>query len=260
VGYEQAFTDLINVDLQGYYIRRERLVSGSANTRYVNGQAIGEVFANDGGGETVGFELLLRHLATEPGAGGGTGSILDNLRGRFYGWISYTLSRTVQWSRAPGTTYTVEQGNGRRVTRAYSERSTRPYAANFDQTHILTVVGQFIAPFGFELGLRFRLVSGNPYTPREDGRTWVDADTDAYRIDVGDVERYSGRLPLFHQLDLRLDKTWTLDLFRITAYLEVLNVYNQANVEQYQYDYRSRDRAALSGLPIVPVLGVEGTW
>ena len=115
------------------------------------------------------------------------------------------------------------------------------------------LVGQIILPYGFEVGARFRLVSGNPFTPAENGSTFVDGDADGYRNDLSAVPRNSGRMPAFHQLDVRIDKTWTFDWWKLTAYLEVLNVYNQRNVEAFQYDYRSVEKTPVSLLPLLPV-------
>ena len=73
-------------------------------------------------------------------------------------------------------------------------------------------------------------------------------------------ETRSTRTPLFHQLDLRAEKTWTFDTWTFSAYLDVLNVYNAENPEATEYDYRYRESAPVRGVPIVPTLGVKGTW
>ena len=109
------------------------------------------------------------------------------------------------------------------------------------------------------LGFRFQLVSGNPTTPLERGETYYDADSDQLpgAARVGGSAG-SGRLPTFHRLDLRLDKRLQFDSWRLTAYLEVMNAYNQRPVEAFGYDYRYRTRTELKGLPVLPLLGVKG--
>jgi hypothetical protein len=47
-------------------------------------------------------------------------------------------------------------------------------------------------------------------------------------------------------------------VWKLTAYLEIINLYNNSNVEQFQYDYRYDQRVPISLYPIVPVLGVRG--
>jgi hypothetical protein len=41
-------------------------------------------------------------------------------------------------------------------------------------------------------------------------------------------------------------------------FLEVLNVYNQGNQEGVTYNYDYRQSQIVSGLPIVPNLGIRG--
>jgi hypothetical protein len=73
-------------------------------------------------------------------------------------------------------------------------------------------------------------------------------------------ENNSQRLPTFHQLDVRVDKTWTFDLWKLSLYLEVLNAYNRGNTEQIEYNYDFTQDSAQTGLPIIPVLGIKGEW
>ena len=58
------------------------------------------------------------------------------------------------------------------------------------------------------------------------------ADAGAYTQLQG--KPYSTRLPLFHQLDLRVDKRWQFRTWRFSMYLDVQNVYNNAAVERAQ--------------------------
>ncbi len=170
---------------------------------------------------------------------GGTGHaygvevlLKQDLTERSYGWIAYTLSRSEQ----------------------YDETSGGYVPVSFDQTHILTVVGSYKLDAGWELGLRFRVTSGRPETPIL-GSTF-NADTGSYSALNGAPG--SARGAVFNQLDLRAEKLWTFDQWRLSAYLDVQNVYNAPNPEQVLWDYRYRDSASLRGLPILPTLGVKG--
>ena len=42
--------------------------------------------------------------------------------------------------------------------------------------------------------------------------------------------------------------------------VDILNVYNAQNVETYINDYRCRQEIAVPGIPVLPVLGVKGTF
>src|SRR5438132_906475 len=75
---------------------------------------------------------------------------------------------------------------------------------------------------GWEVGSRFRLVSGNLYTPNTGALFY--APSGGYTPVSG--APYSQRLPMFHQLDMRVDKRWKYGSWELGAYLDVQNTYN----------------------------------
>jgi len=175
-------------------------------------------------------------LGPENYANTGTGRIYGlelllrkNLSDNLFGWVSYTLSRSTRID-APG-----------------SDREL----FNFDQTHILTIIASYKFPRGWQFGARFRLVSGNPSTPISDGV--YDAQSGLFFPIEGPIN--GDRLPAFHQLDLRLDKTWVLPILQVGVYVDVQNVYNRQNPEfiNYAYDYQSFN--TVNSLPIIPSIG-----
>lgn len=191
-------------------------------------------------------ELVVRNprLATNPSAplytNEGTGRILGleallkfQLEDVLYGWVAYTFQRSFR-TDAPGG----------------QER-----VFDFDQPHILTALATWEIGAGWSLGARWRLVSGNPYAPVTG--SIYDAYTDVY---VPVFARERSRLPAFHQLDVRLDKTWTFDTWKLGLYLDVQNAYNRQNPEGVSYSYDYSESQLLSGLPILPILGVRGDW
>lgn len=179
---------------------------------------IGAHFENTGEGRVYGLESLIKYKPEG---------------GRFFGWIAYTLSRSERRDDATESYRTFE----------------------YDQTHILSAVGNLGLGRGWTLGARFRLTTGAPYTPYVGGT--VDLDAGAY-APIESARLYSARLTAFHQLDLRIEKAWVFEAWKLTAYLEIRNIYNHASSEGvvYNYDYSVRDTA--SGIPILPVLGVRG--
>jgi outer membrane receptor protein involved in Fe transport len=153
---------------------------------------------------------------------------------RWFGWLAYTFQRSLR-----------EDGFG---------RAERPF--DFDQPHILTALASWAFRPGWTAGARFRLVSGNPDTPVTG--SVLDAQTGVFVPVYGRVN--SERLPAFHQLDLRIDRTWTYDTWKLTAWLDVQNAYNRGNPEGWTYRYDYRERTPLTGLPILPIVGVQGEW
>ncbi|MDB4962094.1 MAG: TonB family protein [Myxococcales bacterium] len=151
-----------------------------------------------------------------------------------FGWLSYTFSRARQRNQL---------GN--------------PFVpTSFDQPHVLNAVGSWKPGKGFELGARFQLASGRPDTPVI-GATY-DADSGSYVPLSG--ERRSIRTSYFRQLDVRAEKVWLYDTWSLGLYLDIINVTNAENVEAIQYDYRYRESAPVTGFPILPTLGLRGTW
>ena len=173
---------------------------------------------NDGDGRAYGLEVLLRHA----------------LHSDFYGWVAYTLMRSER-----------REGSG---------EPSRLF--DFDQTHNITVVGQYRITPTWEVGLRWRYVTGNPQTPYSGGS--FDSDADVYVGRPGEIN--SDRLPAFHQLDLRIDKHWVFDWWRMTTYLDVQNVYNRQNPELYQYNFDYSQKDTVNGLPIIPSFGIRGEF
>jgi TonB family protein len=151
-----------------------------------------------------------------------------------YGWVSYTFGKSVR--RARDTS---------RVT---------PTA--FDQPHNLNAVVSWKPGGGWELGGRLRLSSGRPDTPYTSAT--YDADSGGYRPVSGGFR--TERRELFSQIDLRVEKTWLFELWSMGLYLDVQNVLNADNVEAIQWDYRYRESAPITGVPILPTIGIRGQW
>jgi TonB family protein len=151
-----------------------------------------------------------------------------------YGWLSYTFSRAHQ--------------------RNHPENDFTP--SPFDQPHVLNAVASWKPGGGWEFGVRYQLASGRPDTPVI-GATY-DADTGDYVAIRGPLR--SHREPVFSQLDVRAEHDWLFERWSLGLYLDIINVTNAKNVEALQYDYRFRQSSPVTSFPILPTLGVRGTW
>jgi outer membrane receptor for ferrienterochelin and colicin len=150
---------------------------------------------------------------------------------RLSGWVAYTLSRSER--RDSGTT------------------DHRLF--QYDQTHILTAVGMWRFGRNWQLSTRFRLVSGNPMTPVTGAV--LDLDSGSYKPSYG--AKYSGRNPMFAQWDVRIDKKWVFNRFMLDLYLDVWNVTNRENIEAPDYNFDYSKQKSVSGLSILPILGLR---
>jgi TonB family protein len=173
---------------------------------------------NDGIGRAYGGEILIR----------------QEIGKRLFGWVAYTLSR--------------------------SERKDHPdqswYLFAFDQTNILTLVLSYFLPRGFEVGGRYRYVTGDPYTPVIG--SFFDSVSNSYIPLAGPTN--SARLGPFNQLDLRVDKIFTFDRWRLWLYLDVQNVLRADNPEAVGYNYNYTIPHNITGLPLLPILGIRGDF
>lgn len=194
---------------------------------------------NDATGESYGFEIMFQKIRSLPSD-------------KFTGWISYALSR------------------------ADRIRDGRRTAFLFDQRHAMNIVGEYKFAEKWDLGIRFTLRSGRPYTqalgvkPRviqvttSSGIDSVFIQTDRKGKVILDVDyendAYSGRLNLYHSLDVRLTTYPSWWGLHWAIYLDIQNVLNHTNEQTRTYyidetgNLRSR---TINGIPIFPSLGLS---
>jgi len=171
---------------------------------------------------------------TQDGAGrsfGGQALLRQELVRGFFGWISYSLIR--------------------------SERRDHPGQEwrlfDVDQTHVLAAVASYQIGRGVEAGARFRYTTGAPRTPVI--RAFYDVQSNDYQPVFGDHNAI--RLPAFYQFDVRLDKFWVMGRTKLDLFLDVQNVSNRKNPEEFIYNYNFTRRDTISGLPTLAVVGAR---
>nr|HEX4318309.1 TonB-dependent receptor [Kofleriaceae bacterium] len=125
---------------------------------------------------------------------------------------------------------------------------------DFDQPHSLNVAVSH-RWVKWQLGGRFQLYSGLPLTPVVGSVFASDANT--YVPVYGAVN--SDRAPMHTQLDLRLDHYFKWGPVDMSWFIDVQNVYLEQSTVAFFYSYDYSQRAAFSGLPIIPSIGVRGT-
>ena len=74
------------------------------------------------------------------------------------------------------------------------------------------------------------------------------------------VKVMAADMPPFMQLDVRIDKRFLFKSWILSIYLDVSNVTNHGNVEGYAYSYDYTRRQAVTGLPILPSVGVRASF
>jgi TonB family protein len=204
----------ILLDATGFYKDLRHWISTTQAS--LDGDRSAPRYDNNGKGRAYGLELVAKHELTK----------------RFVGWLAYTLMRSERMDS--GTT------------------DWRLF--QYDQTHILTLVASYQLPRNWQIGTRFRYVTGDPTTPVIGSN--FDSSLNAYQPIYS--TKYSTRVPSFHQLDIRLDKTWIYNKWIFTAYVDLQNVYNRSNPEQTQFNYNYQKSQNTPGFPIYPIIGLRG--
>jgi TonB family protein len=222
LGVEHVFEDLdLTIEATLFYKHVYSIAIPTSTLLFNTGSGtviVPERFDNEGFGRIGGVELLVR----------------KNLTKKLFGWLSYTFSRSF---------YDFNDGYG--LVRF-----------DFDQPHILTALAVYKLPRGWSIGGRFRLVSGNPYTPVYNA---IDDESVNGTIPLYGP-RNSARHKAFHQFDLRVDKVWTWRYVALNFYVDILNLYNRRNPEGLLYSYDYTINRIIAGLPILPSVGLKLEW
>jgi len=208
-------------------------------------------FLGTGLGRAYGLEVLLRRQMAKG----------------FFGWVSYSLSRSERfdYATAPNsyTSTNLLVNNGMDYTNL--ARAWRPYSQ--DVTHNLILIASYdIVPKRFKAGVRMNLSSGKPYTDRI---VTKNSNTGALSIQNSD-DPLAARYPTQFTLDVRFDYTWHLPhQIDLSVYLDIWNVqfaFGHTNVSSYRYAStgltedmvgKPAPRTPVGGLPILPLLGLN---
>lgn len=89
---------------------------------------------------------------------------------------------------------------------------------------------------GWKLGTKYRYQSGAVYTPLVDAYAYFAGQPPVTRV-YG--VPFSERLPDYHRLDIRLEKSTEIGSHPVTFYLDALNVLDRANVGSREYPLRN---------------------
>lgn len=212
-GHEWKITDVINSDVQ-FYFNNQWKIPEFPNSQDIDNNGEKQVLCHDRGrGRMFGMELMLKHLQTE----------------RFFGWISYTLSRTLR----------------------YNPDSHKWDLYDQDEINNIQFLGSWHLRKQWDLGFRLRYVTGKPTTPVI-GTKYIE-NYAYYQPKYG--EKNSDRLDPFFQLDLRADKKIVYKNWIYSIYLDLQNIswfiYKSPEFEYYNYNFK--DKTTIS---MFPMLGV----
>ena len=178
-------------------------------------------YHNQGAGYISGAEMFLRHRVNE----------------KFFGWLSYA------WTH--------------REHRTHPDAPYEPYI--FDNTHIISLVGNYSIRPTLEIGAKWQYSSGTAGAHVSEILLIQDPMTRGMQPIFNDVQGESevsmALLPSYHRLDMHVRKTWHRKGWQISGFLEVLNIYNRKNIIKL-YNPAGDDVQEAPQLPIIPNVGL----
>jgi hypothetical protein len=139
-------------------------------------------------GRSYGLELLIQ----------------QKLSSSVYGILSYTFVRS-----------------------EFADKNSELTPSAWDNRHILNLTAGKTFERNWEVGLKFRLLGGAPYTPYDLERSAIKEIWNVRQQGVFDWSRLNTlRSPTSHGLDIRVDKKWYYSKWALNTYIDVQNVYN----------------------------------
>ncbi|MCL2218558.1 MAG: TonB-dependent receptor [Chitinispirillia bacterium] len=207
-GYEWQITDLLNLDAQTYYNQMWDVARGyNGELDHDPSREIQRRWFSDGRDRTYGLELMLRH----------------NRSDKFFGWASYTLSRSETWSKREG----------------------KWILSSRDEPHHLQILGSWKLPKERDVGMRARFVSGKPTSPIVGT---VENENGKYISPIYG-ERNSTRHDPFFQVDVRFDKKIERGKYNWTYYVDLQNVlwplYRSPEFILWNYNYTESQKLGM---------------
>ncbi|MEM6800913.1 MAG: carboxypeptidase regulatory-like domain-containing protein [Bacteroidota bacterium] len=218
LGYRDSDSqELANTDLS--YIRNQQLVGGLSFTTNQNAKISIEGYykrysnypflttdsislANVGGDFGV--------VGNEPAVSGSKGRtygmevlIQQRLFKGFYGIIAYTLG----WSE-------------------FQDKNGNFVPSSWDSRHIVALTAGKKFKGNWEVGAKWRLTTGQPYTPADTDLSSLRAVWDLNLRELPDFNQLNTlRLADYHQLDIRVDKKWFFKKWSFNLFLDIQNIY-----------------------------------
>ena len=107
-------------------------------------------------------------------------------------------------------------------------QNTRRYIpSSWDNRHIFSLTATRRIGKSWDLGFKWRYVAGGPYTPYDRETSARIEAWEAKHQPYYDYSRFNTqRLPAFHQLDVRVDKSFFFRKWSLIFYADIQNIYN----------------------------------
>ncbi len=113
------------------------------------------------------------------------------------------------------------------VRSEFQDKDKNFVPSSWDSRHLFTLTAGYKFKKNWEVGLRWRLVDGQPYTPYDTALSTLIPVWNVTGRGIADYTQLNTqRIAAFHQLDIRVDKVWYFKKWSLNLYLDIQNVYN----------------------------------
>ena len=121
------------------------------------------------------------------------------------------------------------------VLSEFRDKNNEYVPSSWDNKHLLTLTSGTKLGRNWEIGGRFRLVGGAPYTPYDMEASSLIENYDVSNSGILDYDLLNTeRFDTYTQLDLRIDKTWYWKSLSLNLYIDIQNLY-AAEVPQQDF-------------------------
>lgn len=249
LGYRDTNSILVNKDLK--YIRSVHYTVGTQFIPRNDFRLTVEAFYKDYSGYPVSMSngISLANIGTDFSAVGND-IYASTGKGRVYGIEAYVQQKLVkQLFYVVSATFYKSEFSG-------SDGVFRP--STWDYGYILSSTLGYKFKGNWDMGIKYRIAGGQPYTPFDMDRSralYLTTGQGTY-----DYTRLNGgRLPLFHQLDLRADKKFNFKNTSLILFADFQNVlyYRTPSLPKYTFE-RNADNSGFATTDGNPVM-VDGS-
>lgn len=197
LGYEAYIKNQYKIQVEGYYKDIKNMLTFE-DTRSSTDAEISD-------------QTLRDSFTPSDGYAYGVEVFTQKNSGSLSGWLAYTFS----------------------ISR--KKMNNQEYFSNWDRTHVLNFVGNYMINPKWEVNWKWTWQSGQAYTPILGYylQKFPSDPSTGYRTIPG--VRNGGRYPVYHRLDLGAVRHYTFKNAKMDLFFQVINGYNQKNIFRYVY-------------------------
>lgn len=153
-------------------------------------------------------------------------------RGRAYGGeLSYSISQF--YNTLINVSYTLLYSEFNKLDKDLNVIKNEYVRSSWDIRHILNITAIHNFGHNWDVGLKWRFNGGAPYTPYDVNLSSYKYAWDTHLRPYDDLARVNdGEYRPYHQLDLRVDKTWFFKKWTFGLYIDIQNIYNRKSEVQ----------------------------